>query len=115
MEIDIIQITLIATKVAIHVGIPAEKADDAEQALLSGGLADGVTQNEAGWGGDDEVIHFVIEVYAFCVVDFVQSMPFQELLQDGMVPNEDGNVMQISDGSDWDNKVLELPSEAITV
>jgi hypothetical protein len=116
MDIDIIQITLVAARVALHVGVPADKADDVEQKLLDGGLADGVTQNETGWGGDEEVVHLVIEVYAFCVVDLVQSMTFQELLQGGsMVPNEDGNVLQITDGSDWNGKLLELPSEAITV
>ena len=116
MDVDMIQITLIATKVAIHIGVPMDKADDAEQALLEGGLADGVTQNETGWGGDEEVVHFVIEVYAFCVVDFVHSMPFQELLQgEGMRPNEDGNVLKITDGSDWNGTLLELPSEAVTV
>jgi len=114
VDISIIEITVVATKVALHVGIPADKADSAEQTLLEGGLADGVTQ-ETGWGGDEEVVHLVIEVFAFCVVDFVQSMPFQELLQDGMVPNEDGNVLQITKGDDWGDKVLELPSEAISV
>ena len=92
MDVDMIQITLIATRVAIHIGVPADKADDAEQALLEGGLADGVTQNETGWGGDEEVVHFVIEVYAFCVVDFVSSFAFQELLADTMRPNEDGGA-----------------------
>jgi len=114
MQIEMIQITLVAAKVALHVGVPADKADEAEQSLLEGGLADGVTQ-ETGWGGDEEVVHLVIEVFAFCVVDFVGSMPFQELLQDGMVPNEDGNVLQITDGEDWNGTLLELPSEAITV
>ena len=116
MEFDMIQITLIATKVALHIGVPADKADDAEQQLLDGGLADAVTQNETGWGGDDDVVHMVIEVYAFCVVDFVQSMSFQELLQgDSMVPNQDGNVLKITDGSDWNGTLIELPSEAIAV
>jgi hypothetical protein len=115
MEIDIVQITLVATKVALHILVPVDKADEAEQSLIGGGLADGVSQNETEEAGDTEVVHLVIEVYAFCVVDFVQSMPFQELLADSIQPNEDGNAIRISEADDWSGTLLELPSEAISV
>lgn len=112
MELSITEITVIATKVILHVGIPKDQVEEVEEALAAESTVDDIMV-DGDWDGDEEIAHVVIEVFAFCVVDLVQTTVFQEVLQ-SMQPNQDGNVLQISDTEDWSSKVLELPSTALT-
>lgn len=111
LELTITQITLVATRVVLHVGVPQDQVDQIES-LMSEGLAEGVQTENDGWGDDDSLVHVVIEVYAIMVPQIAQSTLFLELAQ-GFQENEDGAAMYVTPPDDFDAKIIEVSSKEL--